>query len=155
MDAFGGLTLYRGDFEKISKFKFHKTNRHCLVGRGIYLTDSKEVADSYRTKGMRITDDYCVSKSDVLFQGETNNKGEALEKAFEKFLSNAWEKAGKRNFAKADKKAVSFFKASVLSKWEDLLANGLINASPIRKPLLLRRGLGLATAKNSYTLAII
>ena len=31
----------------------------------------------------------------------------------------------------------------------------LMNASPIRKPLLLRRGLGLATAKNSYTLAII
>lgn len=45
------LTLYRGDYTRIRKFAFHKTNRNCFVGQGIYLTDSIEIADTYRTKG--------------------------------------------------------------------------------------------------------
>lgn len=49
----GQLLLYRGDAEEIDEFQFHKTNKHCLVGQGIYLTTKVEVADSYRSKGAR------------------------------------------------------------------------------------------------------
>lgn len=47
------IQLYRGDFNKISNFDVKKTNKGCLLGQGVYLTDRKSVAESYRDKGNR------------------------------------------------------------------------------------------------------
>lgn len=68
------LTLYRGDAEKIREFSFHKTNKHCLFGPGIYLTNKQKVADSYRTKGGRSHSLY----STTLFSGHAKDRTEAL-----------------------------------------------------------------------------
>lgn len=45
------LRLYRGDSQQIDEFNFHKTDRYCYVGKGIYLTNDLEVANTYRKKG--------------------------------------------------------------------------------------------------------
>lgn len=78
------LTLYRGDADKIKEFEFKKTNKWCLLGQGIYLTDSLRVAHSYRTKG--------GSKTAVhqLFYGAADNRNEALALAFPKFCEVLW-----------------------------------------------------------------
>lgn len=44
------LKLYRGDFSKVVEFKVKQTNKHSLLGEGIYLTDSTKVANTYRKK---------------------------------------------------------------------------------------------------------
>jgi len=49
------LTLYRGDFEKIKRFEFNRTSKSCLFGQGIYLTNSLEIANSYRHKGNNLS----------------------------------------------------------------------------------------------------
>lgn len=77
------LTLYRGDAEKIKEFELKKTNKFCLLGQGIYLTDNLKVANSYRTKGGG------VSKHQ-LFYGPADNRTQALEMAFEKFCAVKW-----------------------------------------------------------------
>ncbi len=74
------LKLYRGDAEKIRKFDFHKTNKYCLLGQGVYLTDKVTVADSYRNKGSR------KALKAPLFKGIVKTKGEAMEKAFENYI---------------------------------------------------------------------
>lgn len=50
------LRLYRGDSAKITEFSFNRTNKYCLFGPGIYLTDNVDVAHSYRTKGAKYKD---------------------------------------------------------------------------------------------------
>lgn len=70
------LTLYRGDFSKIKQFDIKKTSTYCLVGQGVYLTDSLRVAESYRTK-----DSSLMYKDDILFTGEADNRTEALKLA--------------------------------------------------------------------------
>lgn len=45
------ITLYRGDSTKIDEFAFSKTDKRCLVGQGIYLSNNREIAQSYRSKG--------------------------------------------------------------------------------------------------------
>ena len=47
------IKLYRGDSDKIEEFDFNKTNKSCLLGQGIYLTNNLSVAETYRTKGAR------------------------------------------------------------------------------------------------------
>lgn len=77
------LILYRGDFTAIDEFKFKKTRSHCLVGQGIYLTNSEKVADTYRTKGS------CQSGShnkETLFQGLAENRLDAYKQGFIRFL---------------------------------------------------------------------
>lgn len=78
------VTLYRGDAQKIKEFAFSKTNKNCLVGQGIYLTDSLKIANTYRTKG---TYETAVHQ---LFNGEADNRNEAIEKAFPKFCEHMW-----------------------------------------------------------------
>lgn len=46
------ICLYRGDSSKIEEFDVKRTDKYCLVGPGIYLTDNKDIAESYRTKGL-------------------------------------------------------------------------------------------------------
>ena len=45
------IDLYRGDSSKIKEFNLNKTNSYSLLGKGIYLTDTKRVAETYRDKG--------------------------------------------------------------------------------------------------------
>lgn len=78
------LILYRGDAEKIREFDFHKTDKYCLFGQGIYLTDKVRVAESYRTKGARRDTVY----NRVLFNGAAANRTEAFEKGFPLFASD-------------------------------------------------------------------
>lgn len=76
------LTLYRGDSTKIAEFDLHKTYKNCLYGQGIYLTNSLEVAHSYRTK--EATESQW--QEPILFVGKAANRPEAFAKAFEQFL---------------------------------------------------------------------
>lgn len=87
------ITLYRGDFNKIEEFDFHKTHPACYVGQGVYLTDSRSVADTYRSKGAR----YDFTRKDRFnyyqlaeFQtkawvGRALNRGDALRKCCEAY----------------------------------------------------------------------
>jgi len=45
------VTLYRGDNSKIDRFQIAKTDEGALLGVGIYLTDSPDVAKDYTVKG--------------------------------------------------------------------------------------------------------
>lgn len=51
LQANATVTLYRGDAAEIEEFRLRKTSLNALLGRGIYLTDSPQVANSYRAKG--------------------------------------------------------------------------------------------------------
>lgn len=75
------LTLYRGDSTKIDEFRFNKTNKHCYVGPGVYLTTSLPVAHSYRTKGASAS-----AFNLELFKGTAKDRPEAFEKGFEGFI---------------------------------------------------------------------
>lgn len=81
------LTLYRGDSSKIKEFKFNKTNKYCLVGQGIYLTNSKRVAETYRTKFSDTTTEV------VLFQGPCPNRSVAKKEGFGMFLIYQYRKS--------------------------------------------------------------
>jgi hypothetical protein len=76
------LKLYRGDGEKISQFEFSKTSKYCLYGRGIYLTTEKEVAETYRKKGLAYAGHVFHP---TLFVGGAANRLEAMENAFSTF----------------------------------------------------------------------
>lgn len=78
------LTLYRGDADKIKEFEFKKTNKYCLLGQGIYLTDSLSIANTYRTKGSG------QMASHQLFYGEAEHRLEAFDKGFPTFCERAW-----------------------------------------------------------------
>lgn len=76
------LILYRGDASKIKEFDYNKTNKYCLFGQGIYLTDKLALAESYRGKGewnalARVTRLTSVPDAD---------RTKAYEKAFEDFF---------------------------------------------------------------------
>lgn len=83
------ITLYRGDFSKIDEFSFHKTNRHCLVGQGVYLTSSVVVANSYRDKGRKWWDKVPVVHGVVtLYDGKVEeilNRNNAHDAGFKTF----------------------------------------------------------------------
>lgn len=81
------LILYRGDSEKINEFKYTKTDKYCLLGKGIYLTDDPKLADTYRTKGMKARDHtkFYNRISQTMFSGKAKNRNDAYEKAFPNF----------------------------------------------------------------------
>lgn len=78
------LTLYRGDSSKIKEFELKKTYKYCLLGQGIYLTDSIKIAQTYRTKG---SGEIAIHQ---LFYGEAANRNDAIEKAFGRFCERLW-----------------------------------------------------------------
>jgi len=84
-----GIVLYRGDSTKIKNFEYSKTNKRCLLGQGVYLTDSLKIAASYRKKGVRSL--YTKDPS-ILFDGEAKDRTEAFELAFPGFGKLMWEK---------------------------------------------------------------
>lgn len=94
------LTLYRGDTIQIEEFSFNKTKSQCLVGKGIYLTNSVAIAETYRTKGAyQYHKNYNPRNHEdkVLIHGlEFPNKPAALEKAVYSFAMDIYrERTGK------------------------------------------------------------
>lgn len=84
------LELYRGDETKIDEFKFNKTDKHCLFGQGVYLTDNKQVAESYRIKGSRVYDNE-ILLSFMRFPSDSHVRKEpVLKEAFDKFVEFHW-----------------------------------------------------------------
>lgn len=51
MEAVGDVTLYRGDSTSVARFSVEHTSSEGLVGRGIYLSTSKDVAREFTVKG--------------------------------------------------------------------------------------------------------
>lgn len=115
------ITLYRGDGKNIDEFKFKKTNSGCLLGKGIYLTDKKSVADSYRTKG-----EY-DGKGKLTSSYRAINKNVAWQVAEEKWLEH---RRYQRNFRKTiplTKEETVMFK----KEFEKMRDQGLFNLARI------------------------
>lgn len=128
------LILYRGDNEKIKSFEFKKTNSHCLVGQGIYLTDSLKIATSYRSKGV----DEWNSGKYVLFHGEALNRDDAIEKAFSKFCEiSHYKETGHYRYLKGQE-ALRYEK-TCRAKWAAVRERGEIKADYV--PVPFSRGL--------------
>lgn len=72
-------TLYRGDSSDVERFDIERTDQYALFGRGIYLTDSLEVARDYTVKG----DD----RPGVSFEGNTEK--EAILELLRYFMKEA------------------------------------------------------------------
>lgn len=96
------LTLYRGDTIKIEEFSFNKTKSQCLVGKGIYLTNSVAIAETYRTKGAyQYHKNYNPRNHEdrVLIHGlEFPNKPAALEKAVYSFAMDIYRERTGKNY---------------------------------------------------------
>lgn len=115
--------LYRGDSVYIEEFLYSRTDRYCLVGRGIYLTSDPLVADTYRTKGLDIqTRRKYAAKSYELFSGSGLDltRGRALEAAFVAFLKHVWRKKTGAEIVESDKRWV-MHRINHLGEWERLL----------------------------------
>ena len=113
--------LYRGDFEKIDRFDFDKTHKYCLVGQGIYLTDSRVIASSYRTKDSSEVTMAC------LFNKEAANRNEAFEKAFLEFCKIKHQQLygyGKYPIGKKQEK----FECSLVREYRQLIEDNIIKA---------------------------
>ncbi|HWT40547.1 MAG TPA: hypothetical protein VN081_04780 [Dongiaceae bacterium] len=110
------LVLYRGDYQKIREFDINKANKHCLVGQGIYLTDSLKVANTYRTKGYGID-----TGTLTLVNGRFISKGHAQEAAFQKYMEYTWKQEYGTELELATKQAKANHRLSLLPLWEDLL----------------------------------
>jgi len=115
------LVLYRGDYEKIREFDISKTNRHCLVGRGIYLTDSLKVAQTYRTKGL-----YVNTGIITLAAGKFPTKGAVIEKAMAAFYEYRWKEVHGTEWSTAKGKEKELFRVKCLDEWERLKDQGKI-----------------------------
>lgn len=78
------ITLFRGDAEKVGEFDIKRTSKHSLLGRGVYLTDCKSVADTYRSKGLSSS----KRARKILFEGAAKDRKEALELALPHFADD-------------------------------------------------------------------
>ena len=74
------IILYRGDSTSIDSFDVKKASPYALLGKGIYLTDSRDVAKTYRIKDNHL--------ATALYEGKAANKPEALQKAFQKYAED-------------------------------------------------------------------
>lgn len=116
------LELYRGDYEKIREMDFKKTNKWCLVGQGIYLTNSKQVAETYRDKGS----DDC--QEILLFNDKAVNKNIAMQAAYNKFVEKKWKAVSKLPLNKNSKNFIAFEKTMrdvwyVMNEREEIIIN--------------------------------
>lgn len=121
------ITLYRGDSSKIHEFQISKTNKYCLVGKGIYLTDTLKLANSYRTKGAPY-----ASKGIILAQGTFPSKGEAMDRAFDAYLSHYFAEQHGSEFSKASTPVREAFRKEMLWRWEEDLAHGTVTVTGSR-----------------------
>lgn len=111
-------TLYRGDYTKIGKFDFKKTDKYCRVGPGIYLTDSLQVAESYRIKGGHDTN------LTTLFDGHAKDRKDAYDKAFFTWLIEMFYRLDRTNYRPAIRK-VQDLKNKGKFQLNDILNSGL------------------------------
>lgn len=72
------VTLFRGDSMEIDQYKIDKTDPGGMVGSGIYLTTSFDVAKDYTVKGT----------SDVLYRSEQGEGDNPREFVFQTFMKN-------------------------------------------------------------------
>lgn len=118
------LILYRGDSNKIKEFKYKETNKYCLLGQGIYLTNKESVAHTYRTKGTR------ESNKEILFSGQSDNRATALEEGFYGYCVEKWvEDKGCMTKYPTDPKQKKRFEDSQRLEYNRLIDKGEIVAS--------------------------
>lgn len=89
------VTLYRGDASHVTHFDIDKTDAEALFGRGVYLTDTPEVAADYtlKTSGQ---------DSDIVFQSAGYNAPfESREKLIQAYLESICMEIGFEEEAKA------------------------------------------------------
>lgn len=121
------LTLYRGDYTKIKEFNYKKTHKWSYLGQGIYLTDERRVAESYRDKGGAET------STVILFKGPCVNRSVALEKALDSYVFGRYiEVNGKRP---SDWSIGSKERAKIISKFSSEF-NKLIDEGKIKADYL-------------------
>jgi hypothetical protein len=122
------LTLYRGDSTKIKEFEVKKTNKYCLLGQGIYLTDKLSIAHSYREKD--------VPTRHILFNGAADNRIQALDLSFETFCKAMWEKEHLRSewWSKAPENVKRKYRQSNRKLFLDLIDNKKIQADYTSPP---------------------
>jgi hypothetical protein len=86
------VTLYRGDASEIERFTMDKADSEALFGRGIYLTDSPEVAADYTLKG---------NGGDIVFQsGAYNSSFQSKEQLIQAYLEKICMELGYEEEAK-------------------------------------------------------
>lgn len=128
------IVLYRGDSASIRKFEFSRTEKHSLVGQGIYLTSKVEVAHSYRTKGVRDMSGY---DNGSFFSGVFKNAEEAKKAAFEEFLKLKYIEQGLGKWPPKDMKKISSFRSSMIGLFEDmLLSKQIVHEKPMNGSLI-------------------
>lgn len=156
------LILYRGDYEKIKSFDFHKTHKTCYVGPGVYLTTSLRVANSYRTKGATGRD----IKGNILFQGAAKDRNDAYNKAFEQafVLEKYWKEHGSpeegeykyvkgksiHRFHELSEKVQTTYKAKIRPLYNELVEQGIIKAEYESTMSYVKRTDGLRNLKVTY-----
>lgn len=144
-DFSGNMTLYRGDFSRIEKFDVAKTNTWCFVGPGIYLTNQRPIAQTYRLKG---SGDEVIT----LFSGEAKDRNDAKEQAYEFFLreklkvSNTWLEVTRR--LKSDAKYRKTQGEAHRQEYEDLIESGLIEIDYL-EPRRLIYGVSVKDTRRS------
>lgn len=117
------LILYRGDSNKIKEFKYKETNKYCLLGQGIYLTNKESVAHTYRTKGT------IESNKETLFSGPSDNRATALEEGFYQYCVNKWRQVNAYNVKyPTDPAKKKKFEDSLRKEFQGLVEKGDIVA---------------------------
>lgn len=87
------LTLYRGDAEKIGNFRMTRANPSSLYGQGIYLTDTLDVAKTYRKKGS-FSGRPDGNQIKVLYHSPCElPRGELVARAFKAYFKRCWTQA--------------------------------------------------------------
>lgn len=121
------LVLFRGDAQKIVQFDFHKTDKFCMVGQGVYLTNALSVAQTYRTKGLGYNRPY---SSEILFSGSAKDRPDALNKAFDRYFDEHLSNNRLHQIHKSSSKKVQDkVRAEVRATFDERVDDGRICAS--------------------------
>lgn len=125
------LILFRGDTIEIEEFRFNKTNSHCLLGKGIYLTNRITIAETYRSKGAwQAHKNFNPEKyqDNVLIEQKVcKNKHEAIEKASRVYSTRLYEKRHNKHYSvrTVDKKTrkVEYIPSKEFLDFEEKIGN--------------------------------
>ena len=122
------LVLYRGDYGKIKTYDITKAHQWCLVGPGIYLTTSVEVAESYRDKGS------LVPNKERIFSGFALNRTNAYEKAFGVYYETRLFEEKIYNPLRLTLKEKEKYRQKYWSEYMRLIEDGVVVASYRQAP---------------------
>lgn len=128
------IRLYRGDHTKINEFNVSRTNKRCLVGPGIYLTNNYSIAESYRLKNGKHSRIYGshTEKTVILKSVKTNNIGEAIQDAFTCYFDMYWMlryHSGEKN----SKAYFDRFKQDAYRQYRFDIEEGIVKFKRVRK----------------------